>query len=579
MSQVNEHDNATPHQVGRGSGHCAADLREPSRAQAPGRAIHRGSGAGPVRHPASRPGNAGAAWPDDARRAGRSREGAAAIHDQGDRGPGGTRPGQAGAARYRPAAGRADRDRAGPGGRRAVAAAAGGLAGIAAARADAGGAGDPAGGRADPGEAQPVLTSGSRSGRRTFDSLRSANFRLFAAGQVVSNTGSWMQRVAQDWLVLQLTHDSGTALGITTGLQFLPLLLFSLWGGVIADRYPKRRILMVTQTVMGALALVLGILSLTGAVRIWQVYLLAFGLGLATVVDNPTRQSFAVEMVGRDGMANAIALNSAVFNLARIAGPAVAGLVIGVAGTPAAFLVNAASYGAVLVGLKLMRPDELHKVHRPQRARGQLREALSYVRSRPDLSLPMILLFFVATFGMNFQVTLALMSRTVFHTGASAFGFASAVFAFGALGGALLAARRSRPTLGLLLATSMAFSVLEIITGIMPDYLSFLAALVPTGLTLLTFTTAANSRTQLSTAPDMRSRVMGLYLLLFLGGTPLVSPMVGWVAQTFGARMSVVAGGVISGVATIAIGFLLARKRGVPVRSYLRADELVRMVG
>jgi len=401
---------------------------------------------------------------------------------------------------------------------------------------------------------------------------------LFATGQVVSNTGSWMQRVAQDWLVLQLTHDSGTALGITTGLQFLPLLLFSLWGGVIADRYSKRGILMVTQTVMGGLALILGILALTGTVRIWHVYLLAFGLGLATVVDNPTRQSFAVEMVGRDGMANAIALNSAVFNLARIAGPAVAGLVIGVAGTPAAFLVNAASYGAVLVGLKLMRPEELQKVHRPQRARGQLREALSYVRSRPDLSLPMILLFFVATFGMNFQVTLALMSRTVFHTGASAFGFASAVFAFGALGGALLAARRSRPTLGLLLATSMAFSVLEIITGIMPDYLSFLAALVPTGLTLLTFTTAANSRTQLSTGPDMRGRVMGLYMLLFLGGTPLVSPMVGWVAQTFGARMSVVAGGVISGLATIVIGFLLARKRGVPVRSYLRADELVRMV-
>src|SRR5215475_2564741 len=576
MSQVNEHDNATPHQVGRGSGHCAADLREPSRAQAPGRAIHRGSGAGPVRHPASRPGNAGAAWPDDARRAGRSREGAAAIHDQGDRGPGGTRPGQAGAARYRPAAGRADRDRAGPGGRRAVAAAAGGLAGIAAARADAGGAGGAAGGSTDTGEAQPVLTSKPRWGSRTFSSLKTRNYRLFAAGQVVSNTGSWMQRVAQDWLVLQLSHDSGTALGITTGLQFLPLLLFSLWGGVIADRYAKRSILMVTQAVMGALALILGILALTGTVRIWHVYLLAFGLGLATVVDNPTRQAFAVEMVGTDGMANAIALNSAVFNLARIAGPAVAGLVIGIAGTPAAFLVNAASYGAVLVGLKLMRPEELHKVHRPQRARGQLREALSYVRSRPDLSLPMILLFFVATFGMNFQVTLALMSRTVFHTGASAFGFASAVFAFGALGGALLAARQSRPTLGLLLATSMAFSVLEIITGIMPDYLSFLAALVPTGLTLLTFTTAANSRTQLRTTPDMRGRVMGLYLLLFLGGTPLVSPMVGWVAQTFGARMSVVAGGVISGVATIVIGFLLARKRGVPVRSYLRADELVR---
>ena len=226
----------------------------------------------------------------------------------------------------------------------------GSLARAALAGADAAGTGDPAGRGTDPGEAQPVLNGPALTGAaltgtaltgtaatsraapwgsKTFGSLQTRNYRLFAAGQVVSNTGSWMQRVAQDWLVLELTHNSGTALGITTGLQFLPLLLFSLWGGVIADRYSKRRILMVTQTVMGGLALVLGILALTGTVRIWQVYALAFALGLATVVDNPTRQAFAVEMVGRDGMANAIALNSAVFNLARIAGPAVAGLVIG----------------------------------------------------------------------------------------------------------------------------------------------------------------------------------------------------------------------------------------------------------
>jgi MFS family permease len=386
-----------------------------------------------------------------------------------------------------------------------------------------------------------------------------------------------MQRVAQDWLVLELTHNSGTALGITTGLQFLPLLLFSLWGGVVADRYSKRRILMVTQSVMGALALILGVLALTGAVRIWQVYALAFALGLATVVDNPTRQAFAVEMVGRDGMANAIALNSAVFNLARIAGPAVAGVVIGVLGTPAAFLVNAASYGAVLIGLKLMRPAELRPAHRPERGPGQLREALSYVRARPTLWMPLILIFFVSTFGMNFQVTTALMSRTVFHTGASAFGLASAVFAFGALGGALLAARRGRPTLRLLLLTSFAFSIFEIMTGLAPDYATFLVALVPTGLALLTFTTAANSSTQLGTAPDMRGRVMGLYMLVFLGGTPLGSPLAGWLAEAFGARVSMVSGGVISVIATVVMTFLLARSRGVQVRSYLRPAELTRI--
>jgi len=383
-----------------------------------------------------------------------------------------------------------------------------------------------------------------------------------------------MQRVAQDWLVLQLTHDSGTALGITTGLQFMPLLLFSLWGGVIADRYPKRRILMVTQTVMGVLALVLGVLSLTGAVRIWQVYALAFGLGLATAVDNPTRQSFAVEMVGTEGMANAIALNSAVFNLARIAGPAVAGVVIAVLGVPAAFLLNAGSYGAVLIGLKLMRTAELRPARRAERGPGQLRAALSYVRARPNLWLPMILVFFVSTFGMNFQVTTALMSRTVFHTGAGAFGLASAVFAVGALAGALLAARRGRPTLRLLLTTAFAFAVLEILTGVMPDYPAFLIALVPTGLATLMFTTAANSSTQLGTAADMRGRIMGLYMLVFLGGTPLGAPLVGWMAERYGTRISLIAGGVISAAAAVVVAVLLARYRGIRLRGYLRPAGL-----
>ncbi len=394
---------------------------------------------------------------------------------------------------------------------------------------------------------------------------------------MVSNTGSWMQRVAQDWLVLNLTHNSGTALGITTGLQFAPMLA-SMWGGVVADRYSKRRILMVTQALMGGLALLLGLLALTGVVRIWEVYLLAFALGMVTVVDNPTRQAFAVEMVGKDGMANAIALNSAVFNLARIAGPAVAGLVISAVGTPAAFLVNAASYGAVLISLKLMRPGELLRVARAPRAKGQLREALAYVRARPTLWMALILIFFVSTFGMNFQVTNALMSRGVFHTGAGAFGIASAVFALGALGGALIAAQRGRPTLGLLLVTSMAFGVFEVLTGLMPDFLAFLIMLIPTGLTLLTLTTATNSTMQLGTTAVMRGRVMGLYMLVFLGGTPLGSPLAGWIAADFGPRVSVICGGVISVIATAVVGLVLARRRGVPAWSYLKPARLARLV-
>jgi len=386
-----------------------------------------------------------------------------------------------------------------------------------------------------------------------------------------------MQRVAQDWLVLELTHNSGTALGITTGLQFAPMLA-SMWGGVIADRYSKRKILMATQAAAGALALILGVLALTGTVRIWHVYVLAFALGIVTVVDNPTRQSFAVEMVGRDGMANAIALNSAVFNLARIVGPAVAGLVIAAVGTPVAFLLNAASYLAVILGLKLMRPEELHQAPRVPRSPGQLREALDYVRVRPQLWATMILVFFVATFGMNFQVTNALMSRAVFHTGASSFGLASTMFAVGALGGALVAARRSRPTLRLLVAMAFAFGVLEIATGLMPDFWTFVLALIPTGLAMLSYTTASNSTTQLNSTAEMRGRVMGLYMMIFLGGTPLGSPLAGWIAAEFGPRVSMITGGVISVAATVAVAFVLAHRRGNQVRSYLRPAELARIV-
>jgi MFS family permease len=386
---------------------------------------------------------------------------------------------------------------------------------------------------------------------------------------VISNTGSWMQRVAQDWLVLELTHGSGTALGITTGLQFLPLLLFSLWGGAVADRYSKRLILMITQALMGGLALILGVLALTGEVRIWHVYALAFALGLVTVVDNPTRQTFAVEMVGTADMPNAIALNSAVFNMGRIAGPAAAGLVISAVGVPAAFLVNAVSYAAVIAGLKLMRPGELRPAQPKPRGKGQLREALAYVRERPELWTLMVLVFFVATFGMNFQVTTALMARLVFGAGPGAFGLGSTVFAAGALAGALVAARRKAAGARLLLTTAFAFGALEVLSAVMPSYWTFLVVLFPIGAVLLTFTTAANSATQLGTTEAMRGRVMGLYLLVFLGGAPLGSPLVGWAGEAFGPRAGLVAGGVISAAAAVAVAVLLARSRGVRVRDRL----------
>src|SRR5215470_2448356 len=336
MSKAKENDSSPVH-LGRGVGDVPADLGQPACPPDAGRADRAGTATRIVRHAARRVGGAGKAQRDDARRARGAREGATALDHQGHRLAGRARPDRADAAPERPSAGRAHRDRSGTRRRAHAAQAARGLARAAAARAGSRRARVAAEGAADPGEAQPVLTrpqppgqvpgpaaAGNRerrSRRRTFSSLRVRNFRLFATGQVISNTGTWMQRVAQDWLVLKLTH-SGAAVGVATGLQFLPLLLFSLWGGMIADRYPKRRVLITTQATMGALALFLGVLTVTGVVQVWHVYLLAFGLGMATVVDNPTRQSFAIEMVGRAGLANAIALNSAVFNLARIAGPA-----------------------------------------------------------------------------------------------------------------------------------------------------------------------------------------------------------------------------------------------------------------
>jgi MFS family permease len=407
-----------------------------------------------------------------------------------------------------------------------------------------------------------------------FRSLRNRNYRLFATGQVISNSGTWMQRVAQDWLILSLTHGSGTALGITTGLQFLPLLLFGLYGGVLADRFSKRRVLMITQAVMGALALLLGILALTGTAQVWHVYALAFGLGVATVVDNPTRQTFAVEMVGPNDLSNAIALNSAIFNMARIVGPAIAGVLIAAIGTGPVFIVNAASFGAVLLGLYLMREDELYVRQRVPRAKGQLREGLHYVRERRDLVMLLIIVFFVAAFGMNFQMTTALMSREVFHSGASSFGLASTMLAVGAVSGSLLAARRKRPRMRLMLIAAAFFGVLEIVSGVMPNYGLFLVMLIPTGLALLTFNTTANAVMQLTVPASMRGRVMGLYMLVFAGSSPIGAPLLGWLAEVFGPRSSLVIGGVVSLAAVMGVVALMAPRSALEALRPRMAERL-----
>lgn len=397
-----------------------------------------------------------------------------------------------------------------------------------------------------------------------FRSLRVRNYRLFAAGQVVSLTGTWAQRVAQDLLVLKLSHGSGTALGITTGLQFLPLLLFSLPGGVLADRYDKRRLLVVAQAAMGVQALVLGLLDVTGAVQLWMVFALAFALGLGSALDVPTRQSFVVELVGSTDLPNAVSLNSATFNLARIIGPAVAGLSVAAIGTGPVFLVNAASYLAVIAGLLAMRPAELRPARQAPRGRGQLAEGLRHVRHTPELLLAMTLVLFVGTFGLNFQVTLALMATNEFHRGASGLGTLTSLLAAGSLLAALAAATRGRPSQRLLVGSAVVFGLLELADGLVPGYLGLAVLLVPTGMAVLTFTTAANSTVQLAAAPELRGRVMAIYVLVFLGTTPFGAPVIGWLAERLGPRSGLVIGGAVTTAAALLIGTaLLVRGRRV----------------
>jgi MFS family permease len=399
-----------------------------------------------------------------------------------------------------------------------------------------------------------------------FSSLRVRNYRIFAGGALLSNTGTWMQRIAQDWLVLVLTDNNPVALGIAAALQFLPTLLLSLWAGVLADRMDKRKLLIAVQTGMALSAVVLGVLDVTGAVQLWHVYVLCAVLGAFSAVEVPVRQSFVVEIVGRGQLTNAVALNSTNFNLARIVGPAIAGVMITLIGTGWLFLANAVLTGAVIAGLIAMRVGELRPSPKVEARRGQLVEGLRYVRGRPDILTVMVMVFFVSTFGMTFFVTLAVAAANVFHQDASGYGLLSTMLAVGTLCGALLAARRSakgRPRTRLLLVSALAFGVLQVVLGLLPSYGLFAFGLIPVGFALMTFMTAANSTVQLAAAPEMRGRVMGLYMLVFVGGNPLGAPMTGWLADQFGGRSPFIVGGAVAALTAIVCGLVLVRRGGV----------------
>ena len=371
----------------------------------------------------------------------------------------------------------------------------------------------------------------------TFRSLESFNYRVWAGGAMVSNIGTWMQRTAQDWLVLaQLTRHNATAVGVVMALQFGPHLLLLPFTGFAADHLDRRKLLIATQAALGTLALGLGILTIAGLVQLWHVYVFAFLLGGVSAFDAPARQTFVSELVGETDLSNAVALNSTSFNAARMIGPAIAGVLIASVGSGWVFLINAASFVAVLCSLGFLRVGEFHLSKRAVRARGSLAEGFRYVWKRPDLKAVLLMLFLIGTFGLNFPIFISTMSVTVFHAGASQYGLLSSIMAIGTVAGALLAARRAKPHIAVLFAGAAIFGAGCALAAIAPSYGLFGLALVVIGVSAQTVTTTTNSTMQLSTEPAMRGRVMAIFLAIALGGTPLGAPVVGWVADTFGPR-------------------------------------------
>jgi MFS family permease len=401
---------------------------------------------------------------------------------------------------------------------------------------------------------------------RTFSSLSNRNFRLYMIGQAISLSGTWMQTVAQAWLVLKLSN-SGTDLGLVTAMQFLPVLFLGPWGGVIADRLPKRPVLYATQAVSGVLALILGVLVATGAVELWMVYVLAGALGIVAAVDNPTRQVFVLEMVGESELNNAVTLNSVMVNLARVVGPALAGALIAGVGLAVCFLLNGASYAAVLVALAMMRAGELHTARPVPRARGQLRAGLRYVWSNPALRDTLIMMALVGTLAYEFQVSLPLLARFTFHGDSGMYATMSSVMGAGAVAGGLWTAGRRAGRLSTLAWSSVVFGAVILAAAVAPGLGAELAALVVVGAASITFLALGNTMLQLEAAPEMRGRVMALWSVAFLGSTPVGGPIIGVVGEHVGARWSLVVGGVAA-VAGGAYGLarlrLAARRAGAP---------------
>jgi MFS family permease len=400
--------------------------------------------------------------------------------------------------------------------------------------------------------------------QRTFASLSVPNYRRYFTGQVISISGNWMQNVAEMWLVVQLTGN-GVSVGLTAALQFLPIMLFGAWGGLLADRVSKRRLLIVTQSLMALPALTLWALTVGGSVEIWMVYALVFVRGAVNAVDNPARQSFAIEMVGPENVVNAVALNSVIIHTSRILGPAFAGAVIALLGVGPCFLVNALSFGAMIAALRAMDPAALHTPPRlARRGRGQLRSALSHVARTPGLRIPLAMMAVVGTLSFNFQVLLPLLASFTWHGTAATYTSLAVAMGIGSVAGALAAGARGRADPRLLVAAAAAFGLAELLVAAAPTIPLQLAALIPLGAVSVTFAAGVNSAMQLAVDPAMRGRVMALYSVVFLGSTPIGAPLVGWIAEVAGPRAGLLLGAAAALAAAIGGGIAFARA-GEPV--------------
>lgn len=411
--------------------------------------------------------------------------------------------------------------------------------------------------------------------KNAFRSLSNRNYRLYFSGQLVSLVGTWMQIIGQSWLVWKLT-GSGLNVGIVTGLQFGPMLIGGAWGGLIADRYPKRRILIITQAAFAVFAGALALVVTTGIVELWMVYALAFLYGTVQVVDMPTRQAFVPEMVAQGDVINAVSLNTAVFNGARLVGPAIAGLVIKNASIGVCFWANSISFAAVIIALLAMRDGELHASGvAPVRGRGQIRAGFRYAMNEPDVLFPLILVAVIGTLGFNFQIVLPMLADVTFHGDAGTYGAMSSIIAIGSVCGAMFAATRHRPSKRLLIGAALALGVTEIALGFAPTLLAAYLILPAIGLAMMLFIPTANSMLQLSSTPEMRGRVLGLFSLLFLGSAPIGGPLVGWMSEVWSPRAALYVGGAATmGVAVVVGGILRSRHRAETAWSEAHFEEI-----